>query len=274
MTTPPDFQIFTTLRYDPILLTIPSSSSYTHAGWNYTTPSPFYILPHHIDRLLNAATHFNLHNLPIITSPEALTILSQTILSQIPDPSSPARVRISISSSGPLAITTAKIPSTPLTNLFPKFLPPPPPDGSGRSSEKEEIFQVYIDSERINPSEYTHFKTTKREIYDAARKRKGISLTDKKEVLIIDERGGGEVMEASITTPYFWRKGKWVTPRVTEKGDGGSWEGGQDGTSRRWALESGIVSEDKILVDSLKDGEECWLSNGARGFFLGKVIQG
>lgn len=29
--------------------------------------------------------------------------------------------------------------------------------------------------------------------------------------------------------------------------------------------------EDTILADSLAEGEECWLSNGVRGFFFGRV---
>ncbi|KAK3996766.1 aminotransferase [Cladorrhinum sp. PSN332] len=278
MTPPPDFQIFTTLRYDPILLTIPTitSPSLTHAGWNYTTPSSLYMLSHHRDRLLSAASHFNWHQvITLLTNSNAITHLSQTITSQIPDPSSPARVRVSVSPEGNLTVTAAKIPPTPLTNLFPKSLPSPGNTTPTAGSSGNEVFEVLVDSEqRISPSEYTHYKTTKREMYDAARKRKGISLTDKKEVLILDAREPeGEVMEGSITTPYFWREGRWVTPRVREE-DGGSWEGGQDGTSRRWALESGIVSEGKVLADSLVDGEECWLSNGARGFFLGRVRLG
>lgn len=34
---------------------------------------------------------------------------------------------------------------------------------------------------------------------------------------------------------------------------------------------SGIAEEEDVRVDSLIDGEECWLSNGVRGFLFGKI---
>jgi 4-amino-4-deoxychorismate lyase len=33
----------------------------------------------------------------------------------------------------------------------------------------------------------------------------------------------------------------------------------------------GVASEAIISVDSLIEGEECWLSNGVRGFFFGRI---
>lgn len=33
----------------------------------------------------------------------------------------------------------------------------------------------------------------------------------------------------------------------------------------------GLASEDTIPAESLVDGEECWLSNGVRGFFFGRI---
>lgn len=35
-----------------------------------------------------------------------------------------------------------------------------------------------------------------------------------------------------------------------------------------------LAVEDTIDVDSLADGEECWLSTGVRGFFPGRVRLG
>lgn len=73
-------------------------------------------------------------------------------------------------------------------------------------------------------------------MYDAARQRAGISYADPVEVLVVNQ-DDGSVMEGTFTTPYFWRAGHWVTPPVAAQF---SWEegnGGQDGTSRRWALE-------------------------------------
>lgn len=36
-------------------------------------------------------------------------------------------------------------------------------------------------------------------------------------------------------------------------------------------LSRGIAAEQIVRANSLVDGEECWLSNGGRGFYFGKV---
>lgn len=50
-----DFSIFTSLRYDPQLL---NSHANTEAS-SLSSPTPFYLLSHHRDRMLAAATHFS-----------------------------------------------------------------------------------------------------------------------------------------------------------------------------------------------------------------------
>lgn len=32
-----------------------------------------------------------------------------------------------------------------------------------------------------------------------------------------------------------------------------------------------LAVEEEVRVDSLQEGEECWISNGVRGFIFGKV---
>ena len=76
----------------------------------------------------------------------------------------------------------------------------------------------------------------------------------------------GEVMEGTLTTPYFWREGGWVTPR---EGCGGN-----RGTTRRWALERGVAVEGTIRAEDVRAGEVVWLSNGVRGFGWGRVEEG
>lgn len=76
----------------------------------------------------------------------------------------------------------------------------------------------------------------------------------------------GDVMEGSITTPYFNHSGTWITPAASS--------GGHLGVTKRWALErelcdEGFVSMNSIQVGSL--GERVILSNGARGFGWGRV---
>lgn len=72
-----------------------------------------------------------------------------------------------------------------------------------------------------------------------------------------------EVMEGSITTPYFRRGGRWVTPPAAA--------GGHVGTTRRYALEAGLCVEETVERESIRLGESIWLSNGARGWGWGVV---
>lgn len=168
-------------------------------------------------------------------------------------------------------------------NLFPARIPPPK---SAQSKVKvspltggaltlgegdrvhgdpymSDVWDIIPDTVRTTPSPYTTYKTTSRDMYNAARERAGIKdMAEKKEVLIISDKDG-ELMEGSLTSVFFWRDGKWVTPPISS--------GGQAGTTRRWALEKGFCVEGVVKVDSLVDGEECWISNGVRGFSFGRV---
>ena len=137
-----------------------------------------------------------------------------------------------------------------------------------------------MDTMPTTPSALTHYKTSLRAMYDSARTRAGIqSLADRREVILVDD--AGRIMEGSLTTPYFWRGGRWVTPPATRRsGSGGEddgegeWQGGQDGTTRRWALRRGIVEEETVLAASVVEGEEVWISNGVRGFIRGVMRLG
>jgi branched-subunit amino acid aminotransferase/4-amino-4-deoxychorismate lyase len=100
-------------------------------------------------------------------------------------------------------------------------------------------------------------------MYTGARARAGIeSMMEPKEVLIISDTGS-EIMEGSLTSVFFWRGERWVTPHISS--------GGQEGTTRRWLLENGLCVEEVVSSDSLVDGEECWISNGVRGLIWGKI---
>lgn len=52
------FHLFTSLRYDPVLL---NSAENSLPMLNFASPSPFYMLVYHRDRMLEAAQHFDFH---------------------------------------------------------------------------------------------------------------------------------------------------------------------------------------------------------------------
>ena len=123
--------------------------------------------------------------------------------------------------------------------------------------------KIMLDSESTKPSLFTAHKTSVRGHYDRARERAAISRisADAKEVLLFNDKA--EVMEASISTPYFFKGDRWVTPPLSS--------GGNSGVTRRVALESGLCVEEIVTVDGLRDGETMWISNGVRGFINGTL---
>jgi hypothetical protein len=236
-----DFQLFSSLRYDPALIEVPTSTI-DYAGWNWANASPLYMLDYHRDRMLRAATHWGWDAAIEALSGEAgLKRLAHVINSDLGDDQDSAkRVRVAITKAGQFRITAGAVPGTRLANLFPESLPSPGEDWSSKQHGdipgKSPVYEVLVDSLGTLRSEYTHFKTTNRAVYDEARQRAQIGLPDMKEVLIINQ-ADGTVMEGSMTTVYLWRDGKWVTPPVSREYSLVKGSGGQDGTTRRWALE-------------------------------------
>ena len=241
------FHLFTSLRYDRSLTHIPDRNLSHVAGWNSSTSSPFYMLDLHRDRVLRAARHWNWHRaVEALEGDAGLRRLADFLAASLPPPrgeeeTQQLRVKVTVSEDGVLGCETSTATQTPLENLFPVRLPEPGTvagggDGGGSGlPSKEVVYEVVLDPARTERSEYTHFKTSQRMWYDEARQRARIKLGDLKEVLIVGE--DGEVMEGSTTTPYFWRNGRWVTPPVSSRYSSADGSGGNDGTTRRWALQ-------------------------------------
>lgn len=282
------FQLFTSLRFDWSMVTLRDSHS-EGLGWNSKVSSPIYMLTYHRDRMLRAATHWGWSQaVETLDGPKGLDKLHQFIIDTLkqnlgdrwgPDCGS-MRVKIVLAKDGDLSLQHSTVLETTLANLFPAQLPAPDSLDDLRSPPGEQTlgplslsppYDVYIDADITSASEFTHFKTTKREMYDEARQRAGLKITDTtKEVLIVNETDGS-IMEGSLTTPYFWRDGGWVTPSVSKAFGARDGAGGQDGTTRRWALERDLAVEGMVRAADVADGEAVWLSNGVRGFVFGRV---
>ena len=271
------FQLFSSLRYDPLLDPLVVNTE----AWDGDRPSgsPFYLLPYHRDRMLQAAEHFGWNTAASrISGPAGLTRLVSTLSEAVDVQSSkPLRIRVLLDQDGTIAIESTQVHATASKEaLFPDRLPPPRLEESGRLTgemprirngdgdpEMEKPWAVLLDPSGTEPSSETTYKTTSRSMYMDARKRTDIKTFDeKKEVLLVSNRDR-EIMEGSLTSVYFWRNGRWTTPPVSS--------GGQMGTTRRWALERGLCVEGVITADSLVNGEECWISNGVRGFNRGII---
>lgn len=235
-----DFRLFTSVRYDVALNDVPKSSL-DHAGWNYQYESPFYMLDFHRDRMLRAALHWQWKPaVDVLSGDKALQDLATAAESFIgSSQTTPLRFKILLSRDGALEFERYGAAPTPLENLFPRRLPAPGAKSAEGDPSITQRYTLLLDPAATTKSEYTHYKTTRRHMYDTARDRAGLAPPDHKEVLVVNE--ANEVMEGTLTTPFFWRGGRWVTPPVAPRFQGGQDSGGQDGTTRRWAIERYVL---------------------------------
>ncbi|KAI0433548.1 putative 4-amino-4-deoxychorismate protein [Xylaria sp. FL1042] len=270
-------KVFTTIRCDRELLKIADQAS-ADVGWNQS-PSPFYMLDFHRDRMLKAAIYWGWDAaIRTIDGEDGLKTLETFLRENIADVvDMPCAAKVLLDRDGTLSVVKRPTGPVHLNNLFPSCFPAPLGHTTQDSSQTSRVpernfdYEILVDGQTTLKSEFTHFKTTHRPMYEEARQRAGINNpTDRREVLLINQNDGS-IMEGSITTPYFWRNGKWVTPPVAREFNLAEGSGGNSGTSRRWALERNLVVEDVVHSDSLVDGEECWISNGVRGFIHCKV---
>lgn len=251
MANEPAFELFSSLRYDPILI---ESSANSEVWPNKSTKTPYYMLPYHRDRILQAAEYFQwTEAISRLSGDKGLDYLLKKLESSVSSSCQDAlRVRILVHQNGDITVESGVVASVPLENLFPAQIPRPQEPamkvspltggalelGSQDSIKKlngdpqqRQPYIVMVDTDRTKPTPFTTYKTTSRDIYTGARSRVGIeSMTDPKEVLIISDVEG-KIMEGSLTSTFFWRDHRWVTPPL---GDGG-----QAGTTRRWLLEKG-----------------------------------
>ncbi|KAI0095499.1 aminotransferase [Daldinia grandis] len=258
------FRIFTSIRYDLALLKVPELG-YVNAGWNHNS-SPFYMLDLHRDRMLKAAVYWQWSAaIALLSGEEGLGFLQKSLRDIVSGVGNgPHRIMLSLAQDGTLDYQISPLPETHLYNLYPEHLPSLDrkdlaEEGGGKVPIKNHVYDIFLDGHKTSKSEFTHYKTTFRDMYNDARRRAQINLGDRKEVLLVNN--DGHIMEGSISTPYFWRDGKWVTPPIPTQYRASEGSGGNSGTTRRWALERALVVEQAVSAESLVDGEECWISN-------------
>lgn len=286
MTPPVASHITTVLRYDTRF----SSFSPDH--------SPFYLLHYHVQRLRASAEALDWPGArEFFETGDAIAkfrdILEERVASsqgpRATDSPSAWRIRVLMDRDGginadiaqPQPLDDAEVENTFFPSSF--SLEDRPEKEKEREEEREFPrtkkqalpWVVYADTQATHPSHYTRHKTTERTAYAEARSR-GVELAnlDEKpspEVEVLLWNPEGEVMEGCITSVYFHRPSHpkpesreeagpvWITPALAA--------GGNDGTTRRYALEKKLCREGSIRVDDLVDGETYWLSNGGRGFW-------
>lgn len=267
-----NFELLTTTRYDPYLKSL---------EWNADDdgPSPFLLLPYHRDRLSVAADEhkWKIAKASLTYQKLKIVCLEAIYQSEESELHVPCRrvmlnlapffasmnvfvikVRITLSRSGKLAVTTTPMPS--LTS-DPTILP------ISRNIPEESIGTIllHLDQESTAPSLFTITKTTNRRIYDEARQRNHLpSLPSPTDVLLYNSEQ--LITETTIFNVAFYRSSGWITPALSS--------GCLPGVMRRWLLEEGRIREDHegILTRSVvKEGELILLFNGAQGCRLGRI---
>ncbi|OJD34808.1 aminodeoxychorismate lyase [Diplodia corticola] len=77
--------------------------------------------------------------------------------------------------------------------------------------------------------------------------------------------------EGELRSPFPGRWGHSIrSPKAVPVGGAG---GGQRGTTRRWALKRGLCMEEPVARETVAVGEWVWVSNGVRGFGMGRVVE-
>ncbi|MDS4041603.1 MAG: aminodeoxychorismate synthase component I [Candidatus Competibacter sp.] len=183
--------------------------------------SGYFLLEEHLARLADTAAYFNIP-LDRATIEARLTELAPTSGKE-------SKIRLRVNLDGTFAVEAA-----PLTQ---RALPQPARVGLARAP---------VDSSMI----WLYHKTTRREIYDAAR----ASRPDCDEVILWNERG--ELTEASMANVVLDLDGAWVTPPVTS--------GLLAGTFRRWLLAAGQIRARILTPADLHAAQRIALINSVR----------
>ena len=246
---PTDVQILTTMRYEYELERCRENNAFVVPE----RENKYYMLTHHRDRMLAAAEALRWPlAVEALSGDSGLTLLEDNMKIIGYRYFRSAKVRLVLSRTGVLTVNSSNC-DTALEDqaAYPaKFSLSPP--------LSTQTWRIQLCPVSFPVSIYTQHKTTFRSHYDFARSH----LTgDSSGVEVLLMNLAGEIMEGSLATPYFYRNGKWVTPAKEC--------GGNQGTTRRWALEKGLCVEAVVRGDELRNLEIIWLSNGVRGFGWG-----
>ncbi|KAH9875650.1 hypothetical protein IAQ61_003114, partial [Plenodomus lingam] len=243
MSTDNDFQLFTSLRYDPILLT---SLENSRPALSIVSPSPFYMLAYHQDRMLEAAQHFEFSK--VEKRLEDGKSLHEDLLKRVTDhieqggKDEPLKLRILFDKAANLTVELTPIPPVPLSTLYPSsfdiaspsqphpansFTPSPLTGGALTLGPTDSLptnpstppsppeWKLKLDTHPTPSSPFTLLKTTHRAMYDASRSRALPSEPADsvyREVMLYNEVR--ELTEGTLTSLYLFRGGRWVTPPV------------------------------------------------------------
>lgn len=237
------FAVTTSLLWDPV------------KSLNDSPPAAL-PLKYHQARLIASANTFKLHKLADRLSGESgIKYLVERITqdtAQLPPVSH--KLTLKCRADGSIEVASSAAPP-PLYSFLLSVEAPP--------SAAAVDAKIYLSPHTTHASPFTVHKTTHRPMYTAIRMAASVSSAPPtaEEVLLNNEHD--QITEASLSTVYFWRAGRWTTPA--------SACGGNLGASRMLALEHDWCVEGIIRRDDVQLNEVVVLSNGVRGFWYAVV---
>ncbi|KAI5951727.1 ABZ2 [Candida jiufengensis] len=258
---PQDFEILSTIRYDPNLSETPPIE------YEDISKQNFFLLNEHIDRLNFTLQFF--HNLYQIKLDFEITeefFLQQLITSLKKSEKLmfiPYKIRVLVKLDGSTKIEIHETKNT--TNLLFGLFPQVSEfDLYFDQITTEDDWDIYMNKNSTLISPFTSFKTTKRDVYNEARSILPNKNPGKEEVLLFNSQN--QVMEGSFTNIAIKRyyDGKWITPLLSC--------GCLCGVTRHFLLRKNYIEEDIITIDQISLGTEILLFNGIIGVVKGKVV--
>jgi len=256
-----DFELFSSLRYDPKLL---------HEEFNAAVagqPSPYLLFSYHVDRLRAAAAAFDWPLAKDVMNPPGIEEMLRTkcdeAVARAEASENGLMIRMLLSREGEFRVQALSARPLLRRALDAAYFNPDTWQGTSNGNTAavpQPVLKVYMDTESTPSSMFTSYKTTARAHYEAAQRR--IGMTDRtKEVVLYNEND--EITEGSVRNVAFWRDGGWVSPPNSS--------GGLPGTIRRWLLEHGILKEKIMHKYDMHPGEWVLLTNGVDITILGRV---
>ncbi len=132
---------------------------------------------------------------------------------------------------------------------------------TGPLADNPPVWNVAISENRLKSSEFwLRHKTTRREVYDTARKGMAVGVD---ELLFLNERG--ELCEGTITNLFIETlDGHHLTPPLSS--------GLLPGVLRQELLENGDISEARLTLTDLKNARKVQVGNSLRGLIRAELV--
>lgn len=248
------FELLSTMRYDPQLYTggLPLIEAINEEVLHR---SFFFLLKYHVKRLNDSRDFFEFNKVGHLTTKVLLEHVSKALEGLDELKFGPIRIQILVNDAGIFHIN-------PTPALFPMNL----------NMDCPVTWTAYLDNEATLSTPFTSFKTSKRDAYNAARKRMIPEGSINTDVILVNTQGN--ISESSIANVALLRPAKnpvtekmemvWVTPPLAD--------GCIEGCGRRWLMDADKLVESVISLKTVVDGETVLEFNAMRGVFKSQLV--